>query len=386
MVDVDTVVIGLGAVGSAASMHLAARGRSVVGIDQYMPGHALSGSGDGMRTFRMAYFDDDTYVALAKRSEVLWRQLSQGSSVELFAQKGAVLLASRSHPVCQGVLRSAAQHDLEVDELRGDALRERCPGFGLAGGGYGLFERRAGVLQSLSCDARHRALAVEEGADLRTGVQAHSLAQVGDHIEVATSCGTITAPQVVLCCGPWVERSTLGGSLGLPITVVRQVQCDFTIDAQYVSAWARQGAWNLALDGQGSSYYGSGLRRGGYMTVGKHEGGVVCEAPTPGGPTREETDELVGVAADWLVGLHPVPRAARVGYYACTPDRAPIIGGHPKVRGLFVAMGLSGHGYKFAAGLGEHIAECLTARTPSVDLRSFCPSRFATTPKESCSP
>ncbi|HZE47810.1 MAG TPA: FAD-dependent oxidoreductase, partial [Xanthobacteraceae bacterium] len=36
---VDVAVIGLGAMGSAALHHLASRGQTVVGIEQFAPGH-----------------------------------------------------------------------------------------------------------------------------------------------------------------------------------------------------------------------------------------------------------------------------------------------------------------------------------------------------------
>ena len=55
--DFDVIVVGLGAMGSAAAHHLAARGRRVLGLDRFQPPHQ-SGSSHGLtRIIREAYFE-----------------------------------------------------------------------------------------------------------------------------------------------------------------------------------------------------------------------------------------------------------------------------------------------------------------------------------------
>ncbi|MEM6997243.1 MAG: N-methyl-L-tryptophan oxidase [Myxococcota bacterium] len=376
----DVAVVGLGAVGSSAVAHLTALGCSVVGLDRFAPGHHLSGSADGHRTFRQAYFQDDTYVALAKRSEALWRALHDGAEQALFDQCGAILLAPSDHPVCGGVLHSAAQHTLAVDELRGPSLEARSPAFVPGRHDYGLFERRAGVLHALRCDARHRGLAVARGAEISALTAATSLNTSRGEATLQTDRGEIRARDVVLCCGPWVGADDLGGGLDLPITVVRQVQCDFTVDPDARERWSAQTPWNVAMPERRSSFYGSGLRPGSVATVGKHLGGVPCARPVDVEPSSAEVDELTAFARENLRGLSREPVATRVGYYACTPDAAPVVGRHPRQPRVFVAMGLSGHGYKFAAAIGEHIAECIAGHPRTVDLAAFAPDRFEGTP------
>ncbi len=372
----DVAVVGLGAVGSAAVAHLTALGCSVVGLDRFAAGHRLSGSGDGYRTFRQAYPRNDAYVALAKRSEHLWRALSDGSGQELFDQCGAILLAPADHAICSGVLKSAGRHGLAVDELRGSALSARSPGFVGGRYDYGLFERRAGILHSLRCDARHRALAVGRGAEISLSTEVVALDVSHDGATVQTASGELHARDVVVCCGPWVGADDLGGRFDLPITVLRQVQCDFEVLPDARERWRTQTPWNVALPDRRSSLYGSGLRPGGRATVGKHLGGVPCAMPTDVAASTAEVTELTEFARANLRGLSPEPIGTRVGYYACTPDAAPVLGRHPQQPRIFLAMGLSGHGYKFASAIGEHIAESIVGRRCTVDLATFAPDRF----------
>ena len=53
----DTVVIGAGAMGSAAAWWLARRGREVLLVEQFDRGHTKGSSHGGSRIFRYAYAD-----------------------------------------------------------------------------------------------------------------------------------------------------------------------------------------------------------------------------------------------------------------------------------------------------------------------------------------
>src|SRR5438445_1667038 len=53
----DVIVLGLGAMGSAAAYHLARRGVRVAGIEQYTPAHDRGSSHGRSRIIREAYFE-----------------------------------------------------------------------------------------------------------------------------------------------------------------------------------------------------------------------------------------------------------------------------------------------------------------------------------------
>ena len=71
----DVIVIGLGAVGSAALYQLARRGVAAVGIDRFAPPHEHGSSHGESRITRQAIGEGEEYVPFALRSHEIWREL-----------------------------------------------------------------------------------------------------------------------------------------------------------------------------------------------------------------------------------------------------------------------------------------------------------------------
>src|SRR4051795_1887127 len=85
----DVVVIGAGAMGSAAAWWLARLGADVVLVEQFEQGHTLGSSHGGSRIFRFGY-PDPWYVRLAQEALPLWRELEDDAGVPLLDITGAV--------------------------------------------------------------------------------------------------------------------------------------------------------------------------------------------------------------------------------------------------------------------------------------------------------
>ena len=89
--DAEVVVVGLGAMGSNATWRLAVRGRSVIGIERFHPGH-VQGSTHGLtRIFRVACLEHPHLVPLARRSRELFVELERASGLPIVRQSGAVM-------------------------------------------------------------------------------------------------------------------------------------------------------------------------------------------------------------------------------------------------------------------------------------------------------
>ena len=67
MAKFDVVVVGLGAMGSAALYQLARQGVNVIGIERFAPGHDRGSSHGDTRIIRMGYFEHPSYVPLLRR-------------------------------------------------------------------------------------------------------------------------------------------------------------------------------------------------------------------------------------------------------------------------------------------------------------------------------
>jgi sarcosine oxidase/L-pipecolate oxidase len=73
----------------------------------------------------------------------------------------------------------------------------------------------------------------------------------------------------------------------------------------------------------------------------------------------------------FLHSIHPSLAApsrpftsTRICWYTDTRDGDFLITYHPRYKGLFVATGGSGHGFKFLPVIGDSILECVEGRTP----------------------
>src|SRR3954449_11736676 len=125
----DAIVIGLGALGSAAAYHLARRGQRVLGLEQFAPGHTRGSSHGESRIIRLAYYEHPDYVALLRRAYTLWETLQQEAGEELLRITGGVFVGAGDGAVFAGSLASARRHDLDHEVLDAAALRRRYPVF-----------------------------------------------------------------------------------------------------------------------------------------------------------------------------------------------------------------------------------------------------------------
>ena len=71
----DVIVVGLGAMGSAALYHLARRNIRAIGLERFEPGHERGSSHGRTRIIRHGYFEHPSYVPLVRRAAAMWREL-----------------------------------------------------------------------------------------------------------------------------------------------------------------------------------------------------------------------------------------------------------------------------------------------------------------------
>src|SRR5207244_13402418 len=121
----DVIIVGLGAMGSAAAYHLARRGKKVLALDRFAPPHALGSSHGQTRIIREAYFEHPLYVPLIQRAYELWAELEQASGKRLFRQTGGLMVGPPDGVLVSGAQHSAQLHQLPHSMLSADDIRCR---------------------------------------------------------------------------------------------------------------------------------------------------------------------------------------------------------------------------------------------------------------------
>src|SRR5713101_5725109 len=151
----DVIIIGLGGMGSAAAYQLAARGRRVLGIEQYTPAHDQGSSHGQSRIIRQAYYEDPAYVPLLLRAYELWDELQNESNEDILSITGGVAIGSPRRRLITGCLKSARRYGLEHDLLDAREMRRRFPQFALADNEVAFYEEKAGYLKPEECIRQH---------------------------------------------------------------------------------------------------------------------------------------------------------------------------------------------------------------------------------------
>src|SRR6188474_1988416 len=88
----DVIVVGLGGMGSAAAAHASARGKRVLGIEQFQPAHDQGSSHGRSRVIRLAYFEHPDYVPLLRRAYELWPRLEAETGRTVMQITGGLML------------------------------------------------------------------------------------------------------------------------------------------------------------------------------------------------------------------------------------------------------------------------------------------------------
>ena len=214
----DAVVVGAGLAGSAAARALASRGRSVVLVEAFQPGHRRGSSHGSARIFRRAY-PDPLYVRLTGQAQVLWRQLADEAGEELVTTTGAVdygpALPGTMHQIMTG-------SGVPAELMKAEAAAERWPGISF-GGDPVLYHPDGGVIDPERAMAAMRGIAAARGAQICYGSPVLRVEADGAGATVHTADRSWRAPVVIVAAGAWLEP-LLGGQVPLPPLAVTQVQ------------------------------------------------------------------------------------------------------------------------------------------------------------------
>jgi sarcosine oxidase len=369
----DTVIVGLGAMGSAALHHLALRGLKVLGVDMFATPHVLGSTHGRTRIIREAYYEHPCYVPIVQRAYELWAQLEREIGEQLFVQTGGLMIGPPDGEIFAGALRSATEHGLAHTILEPGEVHARFPGFRVPDGSMALHEPRAGLLFPEKCVEAHLALARRAGASVRTGVTVTAW-EADDDVRIRTDAGELRARTLILAAGPWLPA--LVPELELPLEIERQLFHWFEPRSHpewYEAAHSPISLIEYARD----RFFATFPDVGHGVKAGVHHEGEVIDIDAPRAPASEaEGAEMQALLARYLpqAAGRILDRATCV--YTNTPDHDFVLDRHPEHPNVIIASPCSGHGFKFSSAIGEILADLVSSRATSFDLSPFALSRF----------
>ncbi len=371
----DVVVVGLGAMGSAALHQLARRGVRAIGIEQFTPGHDRGSSHGESRIIRLGYFEHPSYVPLLRRTYALWRELEAQSAAKLVHITGIAEIGPPDGEVVTGTLAASRLHGLPHEVMDAAECMRRFPAFKIPADYVGVFQPDGGFVAVEPAIAAMIAQAQACGAEIQTNIVVRSVTQQGNAVRVETSAGAIEARTAIVAAGPWLKRLT--PALPAPLRVTRQVQAWFApLDP---APFASSRFPVFLLESAHGVHYGFPPSGSGAVKIAKHHHRDETADPDRVDRAVTEADEaLIRVALrDHIPAANGPLAAAKTCLYTVTPDRDFIIDRLPGAPNVFVASPCSGHGFKFAPAIGEILADLATGGGTGHDISRFRLSRFS---------
>ena len=374
----EVIIIGLGAMGSSAAMHLAARGVRVRAFDQFTPPHAMGSSHGRSRIFRQAYFEDSRYVPMLLRARELWLGLEREVNQQLLHTTGGLVVGRAGGELVARSEESARQFQLDHQMLDGRELKSRYPAFTVEPDTIALLEQKAGYLIPEDCIAQQLSQAARRQALLHFDEPVLEWRAGGEGVTVRTAHGSYTAGRLLITAGPWAPQ--ILAELGLPLRVTRQVLYWFAPKGGVDGFRADRFPVYLleAPPGQPLIY--------GFPLIAEESEGVKValhgtpEVCTPESVNRAILPEELAAMRDRLAATLPTLSGtllrAETCLYTMTPDEHFVIDQHPQHSAVTLAAGFSGHGFKFASVVGETLADLATTGSSGFDLSLFSIKRF----------
>jgi sarcosine oxidase subunit beta len=354
VIHADVVVLGGGALGASAAFHLRRLGvRDVVLLERdTLASGSTSKSAGGIRT----QFADELNVRIALRSLAEFERFAELTGAEIsFRQHGYLFLLDREADVETFRTALALQQALGVPsrELTPAEAAEIVPQLSLDGVLAATYCPRDGYASPESVVqgyASSSGATVLQGCAL-TGIERND----GRIVAVQTLRGRIATDTVVCCAGMWSQE--VGALAGVELPVVGEARS----------------MWFTPQDG--------GLPERLPLTI-DFSTGFYFHREGPGlafGGRERTLEDLAEAVAHRLPVLADLPvQSSWWGWYDVSPDWNALVGEDAGVSRFLYATGFSGHGFQQAPAVGEHLAELVVGRSPTLDLSAFSAGRFAT--------
>ena len=368
----DVIVVGGGAIGGAVAWSLAREGARVALLERDGLASRASGAAAGMLIPVGEGRAPGAFLRWGLRSLALFPEVAAalrdatGIDVE-YEPSGALYLAASQEEALRLRARAEALPGLDLEWLDAAAARDAEPRLaaGIAGA---LWSPREAHVRSPLLARAYAAAAEALGARVETGAAVGGLLRRGSRVVgVRTPAGEWQAPQVVLCTGAWAGDCAgwIGGE-PLPVEPLRgQIAC---LEAPRPAPGRMLVAESAYLV----------PKRDGSLVVGATEERVGFDCRVTAG----------GVAGLLAAARRVVPvladagfRSAWAGLRPASPDGLPLVGAHPGVEGLAVAVGHTRNGVLLSPVTGRLVADLLLGKEVPADASAFSPLRFGEAPR-----
>jgi sarcosine oxidase len=384
----DIIIVGLGAMGSAAAYQLSQSGKRVLGIDQFIPPHTNGSSHGDTRITREAIGEGRVYTPLVRLSNLIWEDLEKETGKDLLTRCGGLVFGPEhvetgrhgTSDFLGETIAAAGEWGIEHQILSHQELVKRYPQFKYQGNEIGYFETGAGFVRPERCVQAQLELAASRGVALLYNTPVLKIEPKGgaDGVVVTTTSGIYESEIAIISAGACLAEF-LPNVWNSTFEIYRQVLYWFEPGIDIEAFSTKNFGVYIRIDHEPQNmFYG-------FPAIDGATGGVKFAAEQFETVSNFDTlDRKVAVREIESIYQHvgkylrikPHCIRSAVCMYTVTPDLNFVIDRLPKYPQMIVASPCSGHGFKHSAGVGRILKELTLGQNPSVDISSFSFDRF----------
>jgi sarcosine oxidase len=374
------VVVGAGAMGSAAAYHLAKLGEPVLLLEQFELGHDRGSSHGAARITRHSYADPD-YARLMPDAFRAWRELEADAGRNLYLRTGGVSFCPGGVDYVGRVTASLESLGVPHRRMTAAELRRDQPAFQVPEDTEAVFEPDAGMIAAATALATQVELARRFGGESTRVLDRCPVRRIdleADRPTLVTDRLRIVADRLIVTAGAWVSR--LLPDLPVPLRPTRQQVLYFRAPDPAPFSPGRFPVFIYKGREDADDFYGMPEFLGMGVKVARHGGPEV----DPDEVDRSVGEEYRQVVRRFLRTYLPALAEAgidrtEVCLYTLAPEDRFQIGSLAVRPDVFVASPCSGHGFKFSCLIGQVLADLATRGQTDVAIE---PWRF----RESAAP
>jgi len=372
----SAVVVGSGVIGASIAFNLARLGmRDILVLEKgTVAGQASGRSGALVRM----HYTDEPEASLAHAALPWfenWSDLVGGDCG--FVRTGFLQLVDPSDN--EKLRRNVAmlrRIGVDTQLIQAAEIAALQPGLMVDGSEQAAFEPGSGYADPVATTRAFVEAARRLGAVVQEGVEVTAIRMAGGRtLGVATTQGVIDAPTVVLANGGWATRLTRPLGLDLPIFPARVQLAVF----QRPPSLTRGRTGHLVIIDRSNGFYARPADDDTLIGLSGYHNplGNLDDYSTMNDP------DFVSLARQQVSRRFPAYSAmpyvrGHAGPLDVTADSRAILGRAPGLDGLYLAVGMSGTGFKKSPAIGACIAELITTgEATTAPIKPFRFERFA---------
>lgn len=415
----EVVIVGGGVIGVSTALYLARNNIEVTLLEKGRIAAEQSSRNWGWIRKQGRDADELPIVIEACR---LWQELAQECGEDIgLRQTGVTYLARTQKDMAgfEGFMKIATAHDLDTRLIDGAAVRQLVSGMArnFAGAMVTPSDMRAEPWLAVPALAR---LAARKGVRIIENCAVRALATAAGAVQaVFTEQGKIETSNVLVAGGAWSSLFLRRHGVSIPQLSVRATVAATEPMPEFHAGAAAEddiafrrrqdGGYTLAPGGSNLLYVGPDAMRHAskYMPALKaHPFGTRYAPMAPAGypdgwttprnwaadevspfermrvlnpaPGRRELQAIKRGFNGLFPELKPVQlKTTWAGMIDAMPDVVPVVDRVAAINGLFVATGMSGHGFGIGPGIGRVMADLIQGNNTGHNLHRFRLSRFA---------